>query len=268
LADGKPILSTFYDIGRDLINLEITTIEKPNLTGEKMPPLPHALLDIAENYLDELTKKFDLSSFWDLSRSERPNWNPQYKKPGKITDWKKLSITDGPETFDKLRWAATCAIWADEALPEEKRHYNEKERVILFRIRRNCDRLKNIIYDLKKESSNWNNLLNERTRLDLLSETKRYLPMNKLPIDYATSVRKIWDMGTENVCMQTIIQIDGDVITRIQSGLSATKQNLILGVHERGVEISIRYWKTLFDIVKLFVNNLTELFLPRSNTGE
>ena len=266
MAKGESIISTFYEIGRDLINLEINTIEKPNLTARKMPPLPHALLDIAECYLNELTKKLDLSFFWDLSREQRPEWHPQYKQPEVATDWKQLPITNGPDTFDKLRWAAARGLWVDEAQPAEQPHYNETERVILYRIRRNCDHLKNIIYDLKKENNIWNNLLNERTRLDLLTEKMRYLPMNKLPIDYATSVRKIWDMGTENVCMQTIIQIDGDVITRIQKGLPEKKQKLILSVHERSVGVSIRYWKTLFDIVKQIAGSLTALFLPRPDT--
>jgi hypothetical protein len=259
LAKDESIISTFYEIGRDLLNLEVNTIEKSNLTARKMPVLPHALLDIAEYYLNELTKKLNLTSLWDLSREQRPKWRPKYKQPDMATDWKRLPITNGPETFDKLRWAAARALWSDES----ESNFDDSERVILYRIRRNCDQLKNIIYDLKKEDNTWNNLLNERTRLDLLTDKMRYQPMGRLPVDYAVAVRKIWDIGTETVFMQTLIQIDGDVVTRIQKGLPKTKQKLILKVHERGVDVSMRYWESLFGIVKQIAGGLTALFLPR-----
>jgi hypothetical protein len=264
LAKGEPIISTFYEIGRDLLNLEVNTIEKPNLTARKMPVLPHALLDIAEYYLNELTKNLDLTSFWELSKEQRSEWHPQYKQPGESTDWKQLPITNGAETFDKLRWAAARTLWSEEV----QDHFDESELVILYRIRRNCDQLKNIIYDLRKQDHTWNDLLDERTRLDLLTEKIRYLPMGKLPVDYAIAVRKIWDIGTETVFMQTLIQIDGDVVTRIQRGLPKSKQKLILRVHERGVDVSMRYWETLFGIVKQIAGGLTELFLPRPPMGK
>jgi hypothetical protein len=138
----------------------------------------------------------------------------------------------------------------------------------LYRIRRNCDQLKNIIYDLRKEDVRWDTLLSERTRLDLLTERMRYLPMGKLPVDYAIAVRKIWDVGSESVLMQTVIQIDGDVITRIQEGLPEIKQKIILEVHERGVDTSIRHWQTLFGIVKEIAGRLADLFLPRPESGK
>jgi len=266
LAKSESTISTFREIGRDLLNLEVNTIVKPNLTARKMPVLPHALLDIAEYYLTELTKNLDLTTFWELSRGQRPEWHPQYKQLEMAIDWKQLPVTNGPETFDKIRWAAARALWSDES----ESNFDEwpSKRVILYRIRRNCDQLKNIIYDLRKEDDRWDNLLNERTRLDLLTERMRYLPMGKLPVDYAIAVRKIWDVGAESVLMQTVIQIDGDVITRIQEGLPEIKQKLILEVHERGVDASMRHWHALFGIVKEIAGRLTDLFLPRPDIGK
>lgn len=256
------ILSTMREIGRDLLNIEVNTIEKPNLAALKMPVLPHALLDIAETYIGMLTQKLDLAPFWDLPRQLRPEWQPEFNRGGENVEWKRFKITTGPETFDKLRWVAARALAADDDVPVDQRRFEPSERVILYRIRRNCDQLKNIIYDLRKENS-WKVWLDENTRLSLLREDMRYQKIDRLPVDYATTVRKIWDMGVENVLMQTIIQIDGDVITRIQAGMEATKQELILNVHQCGIDVSLKHWQTFFDIVKQIAGSLTELFLPR-----
>jgi len=257
------ILSTMREIGRDLLNIEVNTIEKPNLAALKMPVLPHALLDIAETYIGMLTQKLDLKLFWDFPRHLRPEWQPEFNDDDENVEWKRFKITTGPETFDKLRWAAARALAIDDAVPVDQRRFEPSERVILYRIRRNCDQLKNIIYDLRKENF-WKVLLDENTRLNLLKEDMRYRKIDRLPVDYATIVRKIWDMGVENVLMQTIIQIDGDVITRIQAGMEATKQERILNVHQCGIDVSLKHWKTLFDIVKQIAGSLTDLFLPRS----
>lgn len=263
MKKDESILSTMREIGRDLLSIEVNTIEKPNLTALKMPVLPHALLDIAETYIGMLTQKLDLTSFWDLPRQLRPEWHPEFNRCDEKVEWRRFKIATGPETFDKLRWVAARSMAADDAVPEDLRRFKPSERVILYRIRRNCDQLKNIIYDLQKENS-WRVWLDEKnTRLNLLKEDMRYQKIDRLPVDYATALRKIWDMGVENVLMQTIIQIDGDVITRIQAGMEATKQELILNVHQCGIDVSLKHWKTLFDIVKQIVGSLSDLFLPR-----
>ncbi len=264
MSKREAIISTFCEIGRDLLNLEVNTIEKPNLTGRKMPVLPHALLDIVEYYLTFLTRKLELTSFWELDRENRAIWQPSIKQPEDIVDWSGLRITNGPESFDKLRWAAARALWAEDI----QHHFDDSERVVLYRIRRNCDQLKSIIYDLKNDNPQWDDLLNERTRLELLTEELRYLTLPKLAVDYAVVIRKIWDIGTESVLMQTVVQIDGDVITRIQKGLSGKKRTLILKTHELGVYMSLRHWHKLFDIVKEIAGGLIELFLPRSDLGK
>jgi hypothetical protein len=226
-----------------------------------MPTLPHALLDIAETYRGFLTQKLDLTSFWNLSNQLRPTWQPEYHR-NEMIEQTQLKITTGPDTFDKLRWAATRALWAIENTPEGNRYFDHSERIILIRIRRNSDQLKNIIYDLRRDRM-WKVWLDdEKARLDLLDDNIRYLKMGKPPVKYATTVRKIWDVGVESVLMQTIVQVDGDVITRVQAGMDANKQKLILATHQSGLDLSLKYWQTLFDIVKQIAGSLTKLFLP------
>ena len=106
--------ASFREIGRDLLNLEINTIVKPNLTSLKMPALPHALLDIASLYRSTLMEKLDLTSMWQISQDQRSSWQPQFLMPGQrallplrryATAFKPLTASDGlrQEPFAILR---------------------------------------------------------------------------------------------------------------------------------------------------------------------
>ncbi len=262
MADGEEFTAAFREIGRNLLSLEINTIEKPNLTTLKMPVLPHALLDIAGFYLTMLHEKLDLTSLWEMAREDRPSWQPVFRDTRVSENRARPVTTTGPETFDRLRWAAERALGSDKC----RDCFSEGERVILYRIRRNCDQLKGIITDLAASDPDWGPWLNENDRSRLLKEEIRTLPPGRMPVDYAVAVRKMWDMGVENVCIQTVIQLDGDVITRIQSGLPRETRDVMLKVHETGIDVSLRYWQTLFDIVKQVAGGLLELFLPRRRT--
>lgn len=256
------ILATFYDIGRDLLCLEVNTIEKPNLTGRKMPVLPHALLDIAEVYITWLAERIDLSEYWTLSASQRQVASSDSQDSSGVATWQGFQLTTGWETFDKLRWAATRALRAE---PGQQLGLSSSDKVILTRIRRNCDLLKKMIEDLK-DDPHWRDLLLDKTREDLLETTMRRKLSGRLPVEYAILLRKVWDMGVESVCMQTVIQIDGDVITRVQEGLAEDKRSHILDIHAGSIEVSLKHWETLVKIVERIAGRFTKLFLPRTET--
>jgi hypothetical protein len=257
------LLSTFYDIGRDLLSLEVNTIEKPNLTARKMPVLPHALLDIAEVYRDWLAERLDLSDYWSLTALPRQEWSPAPQHSDRPESWRALELTTGWETFDKLRWAAARALWADPKVLKLER----PDMVIMSRIRRNCDLLKKMIEDLSEEAP-YRDLLRDRTRQDLLDRAMRRKLSGRLPMDDAIMLRKVWDMGVESVCVQTVIQIDGDVITRVQEDLDARKRTLIMEIHAGSIEVSLKYWETLVRIVERIAGSFTRLFMPRAESGE
>ena len=61
-------------------------------------------------------------------------------------------------------------------------------------------------------------------------------------------IRKMWELGTEEVVMQTCISLDGDVVTRIDPQLLAKPAELrevLLGVHRESTSVSIRFWSAL-----------------------
>ncbi len=81
--------------------------------------------------------------------------------------------------------------------------------------------------------------------------------------DERVLIRKIWEVGLDEIAMQTVIQIDGDVVTRIepQYAKSDDKSKVLREIHERSVTVSLAAWKELIGLVKDFFSGIVKLFL-------
>jgi hypothetical protein len=110
---------------------------------------------------------------------------------------------------------------------------------VLNRIQRNCDQMT----DFVKAT------VNRNTHLQLTTEQTILL-------------RKIWEIGTEIVVMQTVIQIDGDVVTRIQPGRQGSANAALHDAHRHSVEISFRYWQFLVDTLGRMAGAMMKDLLP------
>jgi hypothetical protein len=61
MSNGVDLTGT----ARSLLDIEVNTIIRENMTAEPMPPLPHALLDIARDYAQQLGSfGIDLSAYF------------------------------------------------------------------------------------------------------------------------------------------------------------------------------------------------------------
>lgn len=62
-------------------------------------------------------------------------------------------------------------------------------------------------------------------------------------------LRKIWELGDDHVLVQTSVQLDGDVVTRISRHLLAETEapRELLDAHQRGVDVGIKNWRALVD---------------------
>lgn len=52
-----------------------------------------------------------------------------------------------------------------------------------------------------------------------------------LTAEQVALIHKAWDVGTERIVLQTVIQIDGDVTTRISKRFAKNPDNTILQIH-------------------------------------
>ena len=256
----------------DLLNLEINVIIKPGMTARKIPDTRSALANIAEDYEDLLARFAAMvQPVWEerartppirvLSAEDARARGASRSKHSRVGDDGMLSeihtgsmVTDpndavGFDTFDRLReWAAETAAIARvvAAVADWPSREELAARSVLFkRIYRNCDQIKDILRDQPHEDA-------ARTRVQ-----KEMV----LGSDELLTLRKIWEVGTETVVMQTVIQLDGDIITRIQEGRMTAANKPIHDLHRDAVESAIRNWQFLGETVAQFLTSALKRFL-------
>jgi hypothetical protein len=77
-------------------------------------------------------------------------------------------------------------------------------------------------------------------------------------------VHKAWDVGTELVIMQTSLQIDGDVVTRLSPSMMSNDPDrfgpvdpgFISLVHNNALATATAYWRSLFDLAADLLDTL------------
>ena len=262
----------------DLLNLEIDIIIKPGMTARKMPEPPHALLDIIGAYDTFLCQAGNrLNPVWEsLGRPAvqvRPSAeSAKPQSPNRQTDpatgqlTKPLRTESVPDVisedvFDSVRERAVEAEAVYRrlvAVANQTRFPEDETGVILTRIFRNCDQIKAML--ARREVSA---VLGGGVDRD--SARTLVLPLESSDI---VALRKIWEIGTETVVMQTVAQLDGDIVTRIQRGRDAAVYKPLHDLHQEAVASALEHWRFLAQTVATFLSTvLRGFFLGRRSGG-
>jgi hypothetical protein len=236
---------------RSLLNLEINTIVRDNMTGEPMPPVPHALLDIASDYAIVLCALgVDLPGYFNPEAGDPSQIVPGWlDPPGSVSD----DLTVSAETFDRLRWAAK---WASAARDVRAARILPSKRILLDRIVNNADAIKEMF---KRFDSSMNQFIG-KTRAQLANLTIQ-------PGSYVTEtndlirLQKIWDIGVEEIVAQTIVHVSGDVTTRVQEALRNPGSENLFAIHRQSIDVSINCWKSLLDAVREIAGTAVRVLL-------
>jgi hypothetical protein len=74
-----------------------------------------------------------------------------------------------------------------------------------------------------------------------------------------TEMRKIWETGAERVVMQSVIQMDGDVITRVHPGMR--EDRVLHELHNQATVTAIKTWMDMFRLISgLLAKGFNALF--------
>jgi len=224
----------FADIATDLFNIEVNTILRDNITAQKMPAPRHALIDIGKMYMKAMEKM-------DTTGSD-------------------TEITSLGEYYGSFDGFSALREWASRLMKDDRNNRIElsnDQLSILPRIKDNSDLLKgmfrNLVRNAEPGSTDWASMLvsmsNNYSRSDLNERNDiSALPLNEQQL---VLVRKIWELGTEVIVMQTIVQVDGDVITRLNSNyLDSPHYPKIRNYHNKGIEIALEHWAGLVTVAK------------------
>lgn len=259
----------------DLLNLEINIIVKPGMTARKMPEPPHALLDIVGAYDTYLCQAGNrMNPVWQDNglpfvqvrpsiESALPQSPNRRTDPGTgrlATPLRTTSVADviSEDVFDDLRERAVEAEAVYRRLVVERWMAEDDTGVILTRIFRNCDQIKAMLARNEVVAVLGDGVDRDGARALVLP----------LQSDEVVNVRKIWEIGTETVVMQTVAQLDGDIVTRVQRGRDTAASRTLHDLHRDTVASALRNWQFLAQTVATFLSSvLRGFFLGRGGGG-
>ena len=153
----------------------------------------------------------------------------------------------GATDFTAYHDAANTCIAALEKEPADHR----SDIYMLQRIRNHSDRLALILHGDDDAASN------DLSRLKIAQgyRSGELQPLNLQREDFVL-IRKFWELGTEEIVMQTVIELDGDVTTRIQPDFANDEAVALHDLHQASVNVSYQYWSTLIQLVVDFFATL------------
>jgi hypothetical protein len=273
----------------DLFSIEINTIKKEGMSAQRPPILPWQLKGIVDcytNYLESIGVCTDLVKIPDsmlfklrgndlaaeLEKFDKRDANDRLycfenqliavhgdKFFTKQVPREESSImidpdnvTNGWTTFEKLRILSKHA-YNDQSTGVT---LEDEQRIMLVRIRRNCEHIKAILRNIAKNPKNGLNGFINITERELIEKLQEKQPnFANVQLNQITTIRKIWEIGTETVLIQTVIQVEGDVITRItpqlidDHALSDIRETLF-NAHRSSIDVGLTHWKNLIGIVQ------------------
>jgi hypothetical protein len=220
-------------VARDLMTLEVNTIVKESMTATSMPRTAHALLDIVNDYQEKLT---------EIALQEELEEEGDSKLKGDLV----ASFAE----LDRLR---TRAKTLSEELGGKLGQHEETPAAfhMLCRIRDNCDQLKGLFQDLDERAG------------EKCEFTRRKAPAVHILPDEVMMLRKIWEIGTEEIVLQTVIHLSGDLTTRIQRSYAKPEKRAYVEIHQTAVGTSMEFWKTMVDTVGAFIEGVGSFFFRK-----
>lgn len=293
--EPKSFQDRMVDLANRLLKLEINVIIKDNMTSLPLKTHRHALIDIAGKYRDELKKFgvdtdelftcFDISNI-TTSQIEKVKKDIRDEKlliliENKLIDHIFLNASDGfalglPLEERSINWPLGSYAAYDrirEIASEEIDKNEENEHIVLLRRMRDMsDNIKEIFIALadrereKKKVKDLDVFLKTaltKAEAKLIFNDLARLEINRQDIQLyeheKSMIWKAWDIGTEEVKMQSVIFLDGDVITRVSPDVLKDDRKILLELHQNAVQTSIKYWSTLInlieEIIRIIVTN-------------
>lgn len=264
----------------NLLNIEVNTILKPGMTGRKMPVVGHALLDIFSEYdvfLADCARRmnrlwFDFCRGPGLNRyraelSQQPERRSKSKVvPGNVPIPGLAAISlippDGAvraSEFKALRDRAQTALEMHRAMtaygsavpPADAELLKPTDENMLLRIMRNCVQLADVLENPRPGRTEPVAL--KRSADEGIAEGARPTEFSAQSV---LTIRKVWELGTETILIQTVVQLDGDTVTRINDALQPANDLTLRDFHQQGVATAIGQWDKLVDTLVTIVDKL------------
>jgi hypothetical protein len=214
--DKDSIISELLD---DLTHLEINTLLKSGMTAAQPP-------DDIEEVLYRLIERYAI-------------------KLNVILDRNDIGFSTRQDTFESVQQLHIHILALCDHMDNNKLRLAEDDYIIFLRMKSFC------IYIQSKD----NVVIKDRAGTPL-GETLYTVNLNRydsytfvLDVRERAKLKRMYDLGTENVILQTRFGIDGDVVTRIEESFASRPRQTILDVHDKHTTLSLQYWDKLVNVV-------------------
>lgn len=206
----------------DIGTLEVNTVLCDGMTGEQMTDPRHALFDLGDEYLGAVARLV-------------PGFQPPPESQGKDP------IRGARGVFELLHRAARDALRGDAAAA-----LAPSDRALLTRVKVKSGQLVALFDRLRAAAPAADSSAavdNALSRADINGSGARPRPP-PLPLsrDDHILLRKIWELSTDTIALQTVITLDGDVVSRVQRDYAGAAHADLHRLHGDGIAIAIRSW--------------------------
>lgn len=234
--------SALRNLLEDLHKLEINTIEKTVMTAQKMPAPLLSVFEIVEGYESYFA--------WTL---EQRTYNYTVSSETETGGTLKERLL-GCFANASMQFNALATVETDEG---------RIDRMICGRIGRSCEGLLGMLARAERATSA-NAAAGETGPIDpalknMTASELRALDSGTVERAWRLSstdrafLRKVWEIGTEKVLIQTVVQIEGDVITRISPLIASGNRQHLMVVHKDGIETSLKMWGELVSLAERLI---------------
>ena len=258
-------------LAEDLLNIEINTIIKGEMSALKMPSSKRrALYNLSKTYHNKLMefKKSDGTTFRD----------PVY--------WQFAGLRSFDELRDRAKTGIELLCKKLEGLSEDAKKglirsikilerielqsnevvdLFERKRAVLIQKKKlgSKDGLKDIPETTPGAAKPASHTQSELWNNDIEQDRINYINDLDLSTEDTLTIRKAMDIGIEEIVMQTIINIDGDVTTRIARSLADNPNQTILDIHDKSINTSIGIWSNLINTIKAIAGQTFKTILGK-----
>ncbi len=232
--------STISRLLDDLTHLEINTIIKPGMTAAPPPDSIEETLQLLFNEYKERmaiilnTNDIDENGKFNFDECKSfSDLHAMLKNLRSYMDENDIRLVE----FDYirlLRMTSFCEYILSKS--EGKTSDGNKENVIA--VRSSKGNVSKSLYDLNLE--------------DISSLTLSMDVRDKVKI------KRLFDLGSENVVMQTRFGLDGDVVTRVEENFASRPKQLVIDIHDKHTNLSVNYWKNLVSLVQEIVTKIID----------
>ena len=236
--------SKFHNVKNDLLNLEINTIVKNRIGALKMPASRLAIQDICIKYREKIQEIMR-----SLSRlGVELEIQHEELKGIKSIDSELTALHDILGEIHKITAGMSSSL--KTILSQHGTYeFNEKD----------ADRIDNMLSHLRRMENNSAKLQDLKLFANLKSKKESKASLRKKERgDDLIQLRKIWEVGTEDIVMQTVIQLDGDVVSRIVPQYADDTYSGLHQFHSLGVNTALKYWGNLLDLAVRFFKTTFE----------